>query len=74
MKDTLTPNDKMEYTGYVKVEAREYNPNTGEYEVKETKWVKIDKLTEFTLKPSELGWTNQNYAYRFTYYATPKNK
>lgn len=74
MKDTLTPNDKMEYIGYVKVEAREYNPNTGEYEVKETKWVKIDKLTEFTLKPSELGWTNQNYAYRFTYYATPKNK
>lgn len=74
MKDTLTPNDKMEYTGYVKVEAREYNPNTGEYEVKETKWVKIDKLTEFTLKPSELGWTNRNYAYRFTYYATPKNK
>lgn len=74
MKDTLTPNDKMEYTGYVKVEAREYNPNTGEYEVKETKWVKIDKLTEFTLKPSELGWTNQNYAYRFTYYATTKNK
>lgn len=76
MKDTLTPNDKMEYTGYVKVEARKYNPassNTDKYEVKETKWVKIDKLTEFTLKPSELGWTNNNYAYKFTYYATPKN-
>ena len=76
MKDTLTPNDKMEYTGYVKVEAREYNPassNTAKYEVKETKWVKIDKLTEFTLKPSELGWTDKNYAYKFTYYATPKN-
>ena len=76
MKDTLTPNDKMEYTGYVKVEAREYNSassNTDKYDVKETKWVKIDKLTEFTLKPSELGWTNNNYAYKFTYYATPKN-
>ena len=76
MKDTLTPNDKMEYTGYVKVEAREYNPdssNTDKYEVIETKWVKIDKLTEFTLKPSELGWTDKNYAYKFTYYATPKN-
>lgn len=76
MKDTLTPNDKMEYTGYVKVEAREYNPdssNTDKYDVKETKWVKIDKLTEFALKPSELGWTNKNYAYKFTYYATPKN-
>ena len=76
MKDTLTPNDKMEYTGYVKVEAREYDStssNTDKYELKETKWVKIDKLTEFTLKPSELGWTNQKYAYKFTYYATPKN-
>lgn len=76
MKDTLTPNDKIEYTGYVKVEAREYNPdssNTDKYEVIETKWVKIDKLTEFTLKPSELGWTGKNYAYKFTYYATPKN-
>ena len=76
MKDTLIPNDKMEYTGYVKVEARKYNPdssNTDKYEVKETKWVKIDKLTEFTLKPSKLGWTNNNYAYKFTYYATPKN-
>lgn len=76
MKDTLTPNDKMEYTGYVKVEAREYDStssNTDKYEVKETKWVKIDKLTEFTLKPSDLGWTNKNYAYKFTYYATPKN-
>ena len=76
MKDTLTPNDKMEYTGYVKVEARKYNPassNTDKYDVIETKWVKIDKLTEFTLKPSELGWTDKNYAYKFTYYATPKN-
>ena len=76
MKDTLTPNDKIEYTGYVKVEAREYDStssNTDKYEVKETKWVKIDKLTEFTLKPSDLGWTNQKYAYKFTYYATPKN-
>ena len=76
MKDTLTPDDKMEYTGYVKVEAREYNPdssNTDKYEIKETKWVKINKLTEFALKPSDLGWTNKNYAYKFTYYATPKN-
>ena len=76
MKDTLTPNDKMEYTGYVKVEARKYNPassNTDKYDVIETKWVKIDKLTEFALRPSDLGWTDKNYAYKFTYYATPKN-
>ena len=76
MKDTLIPNDKMEYTGYVKVEARKYNPassNTDKYDVIETKWVKIDKLTEFALRPSDLGWTDKNYAYKFTYYATPKN-
>ena len=74
MKDELTPNDKMQYIGYAKVEAFEYNANTNTsntstYDVKETKWVKIDGLSLFALKPSELGWTNANYAYKFTYYA-----
>ena len=77
MTDTLTPVDKIQYTGYAKVEAREYNAankSADKYEVKETKWVKIDGLTTFTLKPSDLGWEKKNYAYRFTYYATPVNK
>ena len=74
MTDTLTPVDKIQYTGYAKVEACEYNANADKYEVKETKWVKIDGLTTFTLKPSNLGWEKKNYAYRFTYYATPVNK
>lgn len=78
MTDTLTPADKIQYTGYVKVEAREYNADStsaDKYEVKEIKWVKIDGLTTFTLKPLDLGWeNNKNYAYRFTYYATPVNK
>lgn len=77
MADTLTPVDKIQYTGYVKVEACEYNAaseSADKYEVKETKWVKIDGLTTFTLKPSDLGWKKKNYAYRFTYYATPVNK
>lgn len=78
MKDELTPNDKMQYIGYAKVEAFEYNANTNTsntstYDVKETKWVKIDGLSLFALKPSELGWTNANYAYKFTYYAKPVN-
>ena len=73
MKDELTPNDKVKYIGYAKVEACEYNATTKTYDVKETKWVKIAGLTKFELTPSNLGWNNVNYAYRFTYYAMPAN-
>ena len=73
MKDELTPNDKMKYIGYAKVEACEYNAKTNTYDVKGTKWVKIAGLSSFKLKPSELGWDDKNYAYRFTYYARPAN-
>ena len=73
MKDELTPSDKMEYIGYVKVEAYEYNATTSTYVVKETKWVKIAGLSSFALKPSDLGWSDKNYAYRFIYYAMPAN-
>ena len=73
MKDALTPNDKMKYIGYAKVEAYEYNADTNTYDVEETKWVKISGLSSFTLKPSDLGWENVNYAYKFTYYAMPAN-
>lgn len=85
MTDTLTSNH-MKYVGYMKVEALEAEVNSQElqwdeasqnyklqptYNVVETKWVKIDGQKTFSLKPSELGWTNKNYAYRFTYYARP---
>ena len=73
MKDELTPNDKMQYIGYAKVEACEYNAGTNTYDVKEIKWVKIAGLSSFALKPSDLGWENANYAYKFTYYAMPLN-
>ena len=72
MKDTLD-SDKMQYTGYAKVEAYNYNTETKTYELQGTKWVKIDGLKTFELKPSDLGWSKQNYAYRFTYYAKPVN-
>lgn len=71
MKDELTPKDKMKYIGYAKVEAYEYNADSSTYIVKETKWVKIDGLSSFALKPSNLGWTDVKYAYKFTYYAKP---
>lgn len=70
MTDTLS-SDKMNYIGYAKVEACEYNATTKIYDVKDTKWVKIDGLRSFTLKPSDLGWAGVNYAYKFTYYARP---
>ena len=73
MKDELTPNDTMKYIGYAKVEACEYNADNNTYEVKDTKWVKIAGLITFALKPNELGWNNNNYAYRFSYYAIPAN-
>ena len=90
MTDNLNSN-KMQYVGYVKIEALEETKkeknlsSTGkqnehintldrEYDSKEVKWVKIDGDTSFTLKPSDLGWNNNKYAYRFTYYAKPVNQ
>lgn len=73
MKDTLS-SDKMQYVGYAKIEACKYNTSTKTYDVKETKWIHIDGKRTFTLKPSDLGWTNNKYAYTLTYYAKPVNK
>lgn len=90
MADNLNSN-KMQYVGYVKIEALEETKkeknlsSTGdrnahintldrEYKPKEVKWVKIDGGTSFTLMPSDLGWYNNKYAYRFTYYAKPVNQ
>lgn len=89
MTDNLNSN-KMQYVGYVKIEALEVKQNgsslasTGDYEKTNTldrtyeskavKWVKIDGDTSFALKPSDLGWENNKYAYRFTYYAKPVNQ
>lgn len=73
MTDNLNSN-KMQYVGYVKIEALEVKQNnsnltsTGDYEKTNTldrtyeskgvKWVRIDGDTSFTLKPSDLGWEN----------------
>lgn len=85
MTDTLT-SKHMKYVGYMKVDALEAEVNSQKlqwdeasqnyklqptYNVVETKWVKINGQQSFSLKPSDLGWTDKNYAYRFTYYAKP---
>lgn len=84
MTDTLT-SKHMKYVGYMKVEALEaesissdlnkekndtYTLNKN-YKTVDTKWVKINGQNSFSLTPSNLGWTDKNYAYRFTYYARP---
>lgn len=74
MADEMNPKN-MEYVGYVRIDACEYDSTkTDKYPIKETKWVKVDGLNSFKLKPSDLGWTNNKYAYKFTYYAKPVNK
>lgn len=74
MADEMNPKN-MEYVGYVRIDACEYDSTkTNKYPIKETKWVKVDGLNSFKLKPSDLGWTNNKYAYKFTYYAKPVNK
>ena len=85
MADTLT-SKYMNYVGYVKVEALEANLTSKElqwdessksyilqptYKTVGTKWIKIDGKKSFSLKPSDIGWSKQKYAYRFTYYAKP---
>ncbi len=86
MTDTLT-SKHMKYVGYMKVDAleadsisRDLNKGTNDtytlnsnYTTVDTKWIKIDDQQSFSLKPSALGWTDKNYAYRFTYYAKPDN-
>ena len=73
MTDNLNSNN-MQYTGYMRVDASEYDVTTKTYNVKDTKWVKIDGLNSFSLKPSDLGWNDKNYAYTFSYYGKPINQ
>lgn len=68
MTDTLSP-DYMQYVGYVKITAYE----EGKEEPVGTKWLDIDRKSSFSLKPSQIGWTEKLYWYKFEYYATPKN-
>ena len=72
LKDELS-SDIMHYVGYVKITAYEYDESTKTYKDIESKWVKIDNQQSFKLKLSELDWSNNNYGYRFEYYAQTKD-
>ena len=58
--------DVMKYVGYVKITA--YDTSN---KAVETKWVKINDQTSFSLQLSQLGWESKNYSYQFEYYAKP---
>lgn len=66
MKDILQP-EQMKYVGYVKVTAFDASTNKDIA----SKWVKIDEQSSFAFKPSQIGWENNQYGYRFEYYAYP---
>ena len=74
MKDTLTPANRMQYVGYVKIEACEYDRATDTYKTVDTKWVNIDGQSSFSIKPSDIGWSYKKYSYVITYYARPVNQ
>lgn len=69
MTDTLTPGDILGYVGYLKITAYEEGTDT----VVGTRWVDIGGKSEFSLKPSQIGWKGTSYWYKFEYYASPKN-
>lgn len=66
MTDILQP-EQMKYVGYVKVTAFDALTNTDIA----SKWVKIGGQSSFAFKPSQIGWENNQYGYRFEYYAYP---
>lgn len=74
MKDTLTPAERMQYVGYVKIEACKYDSTANKYNPVDTKWVNIDGKSSFSIKPSDIEWSNNKYSYFITYYARPVNQ
>ena len=74
MRDTLTPADRLQYVGYVKIEACEYDSTANTYKTVDTKWVNINGKSSFSIKPIDIGWSNNKYSYFITYYARPINQ
>lgn len=66
MTDRLQP-EQMKYIGYVKVTAFDALTNKDIA----SKWVKIDGQSSFAFQPSQIGWEENQYGYRFEYYANP---
>ncbi len=63
----------VQYSGYLQVDAFDATAkgDTPLGKLVETHWVKIDGMKSFRLQLSDIGFTNNSYAYRFTYYVVP---
>lgn len=72
--EALEETKKASDLSSIEQSSKHINTLDREYVSKGVKWVKIDKSTSFTLKPNDLGWKDNKYAYRFTYYAMPVNQ
>ena len=59
----------MQFVGYVRVEALDTRNGNA---VVDTRWVKVDGCTDFHFTLSQLGISDNRYAYRMSYYAEPK--
>lgn len=72
IKDTLSK-DYIQYVGYLRVDAYDAgvpgNDPLGIFV--ESHWVKIHELKSFQFRLSDIGFSNNSYAYRFTYYVSP---
>ncbi len=67
--------DYLRYAGYLKVEAFDTKtPVQGALgTLAETRWMKIDGKQSFALQLTQIGLTENTYAYRLSYYARPVN-
>ncbi len=72
INDTLS-SKYVQFSGYLRVDAFDAkasgNDPLGTFV--ESRWVKIDGLQSFRLHLSDIGFSNNSYAYRFTYHSTP---
>lgn len=67
--------EHMKYVGFVRVDA--YRPNAEAHNTPQdpaqTRWVKIEDLSQFAFSMGQIGLKDAYYAYQLTYYATPVN-
>ncbi len=74
IKDTLSK-EYVQYTGYLRVDAYDATQKGDDPlgTFVETHWVKIHAMKSFQFRLSDIGFSNNSYAYRFNYYVSPVN-
>lgn len=74
IQDTID-NEHMQFVGYVQVDAFDTKVVGDDPlgKLVESRWVKVDKMNSFQFRLCDIGFENNQYAYRFTYFAKPVN-